>query len=165
MDIKVNERAVHATHGLGRVSKLEIRRFPAGPTRLYYNFEIPTGTVWVPVEGSTGGLRHLTAKADLDRYRNLLSSCPTPLAADHRQRQLALKERQKDNSFDAKCMLVRDLAALGWHKELNESSGAALRSARTAVCEEWAAVEGLSLAEATQEVMTLLADGKRTYLE
>jgi len=60
---------------------------------------------------------------------------------------------------------VRDLTALGWHKELNESSGVVLRSARNAVCEEWAAVEGLSMAEATQEVMTLLADGKRTYLE
>ena len=165
MAIKVNDRAVHSMHGVGRVIKLEIRRFPAGPKRLYYNFEFPTGTVWVPVEGSASGLRQLTPKADLDQYRNLLRSWPTPLVADHRQRLLALKERQKDKSFDAKCKLVRDLSALGWNKELNESNNAVLRTARNAVCEEWAAVEGLSLADATQEVMTLLADGKKTYLE
>lgn len=165
MDIEVNRRAVHPKHGVGRVVKLELRRFPAGPKRLYYNFEIPTGTVWVPVEGLSGGLRPLTAKADLDRYRSLLRSAPAPLAAAHRQRLIALKERQKDNSFDAKCRLVRDLSALGWNKELNESNGAVLRTTRNAVCEEWAAVEGVSLAEATQEVMALLADGKRAYLE
>lgn len=165
MAVKINDWAVHPQHGVGRVTKLEMRRFPAGPKRLYYNFEIPTGTVWVPVEGLAGGLRGVTAKADLDRYRKLLKSCPAPLDRNHRQRLAELKERQRDNSFDAKCKLVRDLSALGWRKELNESNSAVLRSAREAVCEEWAVVEGLSLSNATQEVMSLLADGKKAYLE
>jgi RNA polymerase-interacting CarD/CdnL/TRCF family regulator len=107
----------------------------------------------------------LIAKADIDRYRSLLRSRPTPLAADHRQRQVTLEERLKDNSFDSRCKLVRDLTAFGWHKDLNESNGAMLRSARDALCAEWAAVEGLSTAEATHEVMALLDEGKGTYLE
>jgi RNA polymerase-interacting CarD/CdnL/TRCF family regulator len=163
MAIKVNDWAVHPRHGVGRVVKLEARRFDAGPERQYYQLAIPTGTVWVPVEGSPNGLRQLTAKADLPRYRGLLRSRPTPLAADHRQRQIALAERLKESSFEARCEVVRDLTAAGWHKALAESSGLMLRSARHALCAEWAAVEGLSLDEATHEVAALLLEGRKTY--
>ena len=165
MAIKVNDWAVHPMHGVGRITKLEMKQCPAGPKRLYYNFAIPTGTVWVPVEGNAGGLRTLTVKADLEQYRSVLMSRPAQLDKDHRQRNVALEERQKDNTFDSRCKLVRDLSALNWHKELNQRDGTMLRTARDALCEEWAAVEGLSLVDATQEVMTLLADGKKTYLE
>ena len=163
MAIKVNDWAVHPRHGVGRVVKLETRRFGAGPERQYYQLAIPTGTVWVPVEGSTSGLRQLTAKGDLARYRGLLRSRPTSLAADHRQRQIALVDRLKESSFEARCELVRDLTAHSWHKALNERSGVMLRSARHALCAEWAAVEGLSLDEATHEVEALLLEGRKTY--
>jgi RNA polymerase-interacting CarD/CdnL/TRCF family regulator len=163
MDIKPNDFAVHSQHGIGRVVKLETRRFGAGPEQDYYNFAIATGTVWVPVQSSSGGLRQLTPKTDLDQYRGLLRSRPAPLAPDHRQRQNALAERLRDSSFGARCTLVRDLTAHGWGRPLNESSSATLRSARHAVCTEWAAVEGLSLEEATHEVMGLLLEGRRTY--
>jgi RNA polymerase-interacting CarD/CdnL/TRCF family regulator len=163
MTIKPNDWAVHSQHGIGRVVKLETRRFGAGPERDYYNFAIATGTVWVPVEGSSHGLRQLTSKGDLEQYRGLLRSRPAPLASDHRQRQNALAERLRDSSFGARCELVRDLTALGWGRTLNESSSATLRSARLAVCTEWAAVEGMSLEEATGEVMALLLEGRKAY--
>jgi len=163
MAIKVNDWAVHRQHGVGRVVKLETRRFDAGPERLYYQLAIPTGTVWVPVEGPPSGLRELTAKEDLARYRGVLRSRPTPLAADHRQRQIALVERLKESSFEARCEVVRDLTAYSWHKALNESSGPMLRSARHALCAEWAAVEGLPLDEATREVEALLLEARKTY--
>lgn len=163
MAIKVNDWAVHPQHGVGRVVKLEARQFDAGPERLYYRLAIPTGTVWVPVEGPPGGLRELTAKGGLARYRSLLRSRPTPLAADRQQRQIALVERLKESSFEARCEVVRDLTAHGWNKALNESIGLMLRSARHALCAEWAAVEGLSLDEATREVEALLLEGRKTY--
>jgi RNA polymerase-interacting CarD/CdnL/TRCF family regulator len=163
MAIKVNDLVVHPRHGVGRVVKMEARRFDAGPERQYYQFAIPTGTVWVPVEGTPSGLRQLTAKGDLNRYRDLLRSRPTPLIADYRQCQMALAERLKKSSFKARCELVRDLTAHSWYKALNESSGAILRSTRQALCMEWAAAEGVSLDEATHEVMALLNEGRRTY--
>lgn len=163
MAIEANDWAVHSHHGVGRVIKLETRRFGSGPEQNYYNFAIPTGTVWVPVEGSASGLRPLTPKGDLDRYRGLLRSRPTPLVTDHRQRQNALTVRLKDSSFRSRCELVRDLTAHGWERTLNESSNAILRNARHALCAEWAAVEGLSLDEATHEVMTLLLEGRKAH--
>jgi RNA polymerase-interacting CarD/CdnL/TRCF family regulator len=93
MAFKVDEQAVHPRHGIVRIVKLEARTFGAGPERQYYQLEIPTGSVWVQVEDSASGLRQLIAEEDLTAYRALLTSAPTTLASDHRQRQNELALR------------------------------------------------------------------------
>ena len=163
MRFRANDWLVHPQLGVGRVVKLEMRQFGPGTRQQYYEIAIPTGTVWVPVEGTASGLRKLTAKGDVSRYRGVLRGRPTPLAADHKQRQIALVERLKESSFQARCEMVRDLTAHSWDKPLNESSGTLLRSARHVLCVEWAAAEGLSLAEATREVEALLLEGREAF--
>ena len=163
MRFEVNEMVVHLQHGVGRVVKLEMRQFSQETAQLYYKIDIPNGTIWVKVDGSPDRLRKLTPKEDLAQYRKILTSRPTPLATDHRRRQIELAERLKDGSFKAKCEVVRDLTALNWHKPLAESSGILLRTTRGALCEEWAAAERLSLVEATREVEALLSEGRRAY--
>ena len=163
MSILIDDWVVHPQCGVGRVVKMETRQFGPGTEKRYYVIDIPKGTVWVPVDGHPSGLRKLTAKAELAKYRGILRSRPTPLAADHRQRQLSLAERLKESSFKARCEVVRDLTAHSWHKPLNESSGTLLRAAHGVLCAEWAAAEGLTLNEATQEVETLLLEGRKTY--
>lgn len=163
MRFRANDWLVHPQHGVGRVVKLEMRQFGARPRQQYYEIAVATGTVWVPVQGPASGLRKLTAKSDLDKYRAVLRDRPTPLAGDRKQRQIALVERLKQSSFQARCEVVRDLAAHGWGRPLNETTGNSLRTARLVLCAEWAAAEGLSLAEATREVEALLLEGKETY--
>jgi RNA polymerase-interacting CarD/CdnL/TRCF family regulator len=107
----------------------------------------------------------LTSRGDLARYRSVLKGRPTPLSANYRQRQLELQERMKESSFRARCEIVRDLAALGWHKPLGESSALLLRAAHGALDEEWAAVEGLSVHDAAREVEALLLEGKLAHME
>jgi len=165
MSFEVDERVVHPKHGVGRVVRLESKQVGLGSERLYYRVALSKGTIWVPVEGSPGGLRKLTAKGDLGQYRRLLRSRPTPLSPNHRQRQLELLERMKQSSFRARCEVVRDLAALSWHKPLGESVAALLRAAHGVLDEEWAAAEGLSVHEATREVEALLQEGKQAYME
>jgi RNA polymerase-interacting CarD/CdnL/TRCF family regulator len=165
MPFSNGDQVVHCKHGLGRVLMTESRRFGPGSERLYYRVAISNGTIWVPVDGAQCGLRRLTAKGDLERYRRLLASRPTPLSSNYRQRQIELSERMKQSSFQAKCEVVRDLAALGWREPLRESLAALLRDARGAVDEEWAAVEGLTVHEATREIEALLLKGKRAYME
>jgi RNA polymerase-interacting CarD/CdnL/TRCF family regulator len=163
MRYRANDLIVHPQHGVGRVVKLETRTFGQGKRQEYYEIAIPTGTVWVPVEGPANGLRKLGNRADLGRYRTVLRGRPTPLAPDHKQRQIALVERLKESSFQSRCEVVRDLTAHSWERPLNESSGNLLRSARLVLCAEWAAAEGLSVAEATREVEALLLEGKVAY--
>jgi len=165
MPFEVDEGVVHPKHGVGRVVKLEEKQFGQGTPRLYYRVALSNGTIWVPVDGHRGGLRKLTSKGDLARYRRLLRSRPTPLSPNHRQRQLELLERMKQSSFQARCEVVRDLAALSWHKPLGESSATLLRAAHGALDEEWAAVEGMSVHEAARVVEALLLEGKQAYME
>ena len=163
MAFKVNEQAVHPRHGIGRIVKLEARKFDEGAERQYYQLEIPTGIVWVQVEGSSSGLRQLIAQEDLASYRALLASVPTPLAEDHRQRATALALRMKDGSFKARCELVRDLTACNWLKGLNDSFSFMLRNVQHALCAEWAVAAGLSIDQAMGEVNESLLEGRKLY--
>ena len=163
MRFQIDDRLVHAQHGLGRVIKLEMKQFSQGKTQEYYEIAITTGTIWVPVEGSSSGLRKITSKVDLDRYRSLLRACPTPLAPNHKERHLSIVERLKESSFQVICEVVRDLIAFSWNKPLNESSSTLLRRNHQLLCAEWAAAEGQPLSKATNEVDTLLLEGKKTY--
>jgi RNA polymerase-interacting CarD/CdnL/TRCF family regulator len=163
MRFRTNDWLVHPQYGVGRVVKLETKQIGLGTRLEYYEIAISTGTVWVPVEGHPSGLRKVTLKDDLGRYRVVLKGRPTPLAADHKQRHLTLVERLKESTLQAKCEVVRDLMAFRWSKSLNESSSMMLRSTRHFLCSEWAAAEGLSIAEATDEIDALLLEGKATY--
>ncbi|MCJ7511759.1 MAG: hypothetical protein MUO23_02165 [Anaerolineales bacterium] len=163
MPIEVNDWVVHPQSGIGRVVNQELRQFAPGTARQYFVVAIAKGTMWVPVEGAPSGFRKLTAKVELERYRGVLRGRPKPLATDSRQRQIALVDKLKDGLFQTRCEVVRDLTAHCWHKSLNESSSVLLRSAQGVLCAEWAASEGLSVIEASQEVEALLLEGRKTY--
>jgi len=163
MPFAVNDRVVHPLHGVGRVVRLATRQFDAGSTRLYYEITLTKGTIWVPVEGSGRGLRPLTARGELGRYRSLLSSRPAPLATDHRQRQLEVSARLKAGTLRARCEVIRDLTAHAWHKPLCQSSAALLRLAHDALDEEWAVVDEVPVHEVTRQVQALLLEGRRAF--
>lgn len=165
MVFEVDDQVVHPKHGVGRVVRLEEKQFGQNAPLLYYRVALSNGTIWVPVDRAGGGLRKLTSKNDLARYRGLLRSRPSPLSPNHRLRQLELLERMKQSSFKARCEVVRDLTALSWNKPLGESSSALLHAAHGALDEEWAAVTGVSVHEAAREVEALLLEGKRAYME
>ncbi len=161
--MKTDDLVVHPSHGVGRIIGVETREFSQGAPQLYYRIAIPTGTVWVPVDGSGAGLRKLTAKEDLEHYRQLLSGRPSSLPKGYRERQNALLERLKQTSFEARCKVLRDLSALGWHKRLNQGNAGLLRIAHRDVCTEWAASAGVSINEAGAQIGSLLVEGRNTY--
>ena len=163
MPFQVNDQVVHPRHGVGRVVRLVSREFQPGAVRMYYEIALANGTIWVPVEERTGGLRQLTRKDEMGRYRGLLKSRPRPLSSDHRQRQLEIMDRLQPGTLRARCEVVRDLAAMGWGKPLNEGSAALLRSVNDVLQEEWAAACGLPLSSAAQEVQDLLQEGRRAH--
>lgn len=165
MEFKVGDFVVHPAHGLGRIVGLEEKRL-FGEERLYYELTTPKSTVWIPVKvDAASGIRPMTAKADLARYRSILKSRPDPLNPDHRQRHLEIAERMKRGSFRVMCEVVRDLTARGWRKPLSDADAVSLRKARESVIQEWAASEGVPVVEATQEIDALLLEARRKHGE
>jgi RNA polymerase-interacting CarD/CdnL/TRCF family regulator len=161
---KVDDPVVYTACGIGKITALVTKNFQNQPDKQYYEVVIDRSTVWVAVDsGPTSGLRLLTLKSDLARYRDILRSRPTKLTPDARQRKTEVAERLKAGSFQATCEVVRDLTALSWVKALNEADSIVLRKSRDGLYQEWAAAEGVPLAQAVEEVNALLLENRAAH--
>jgi CarD family transcriptional regulator len=157
MNFKVGDYVVHPQHGVGQVVNLEEREFEPGVMRRYYEISIPDGgSLWVPFDPPSFGLRKLAARSEVDRCRQILMSRPSPLGDDSRTRQSDLKDRLKEGTIRTQCEVVRDLYAHGEHKSLYGTIAGFFKQTQNVLCQEWALVEGVTLAEAIQEVTSLL---------
>jgi RNA polymerase-interacting CarD/CdnL/TRCF family regulator len=164
MTFKVDDRVVYPAFGIGRVVGLVTKSFFEAESQLYYEVIGDRSTVWVQVdEGSARGLRRLTRHDELAHYSQIVGSRPITLNQDHRQRQLDLRSQLKLGTMQGLCEMVRDLSARGWVKTLNDTDLLALRKGRDALCQEWAAAEGVSLPQATAELTALLLEGRQRY--
>jgi CarD family transcriptional regulator, regulator of rRNA transcription len=166
MSFKVGERVVHPQYGVGHIVKLDEREFEPGVMRRYYEISIPGGsTVWVPVDLATSGLRKLTTRNEIAHCRQILSSHPSPLTEDARLRQSDLSIHLRQGTIAAHCEVVRDLTAHGAHKPISGTIAAFLQSTQNVLCQEWAIVEGIPLAEASAEIEVLLEKSKLALIE
>jgi RNA polymerase-interacting CarD/CdnL/TRCF family regulator len=161
MSFKVGDRVIHTRHGLGQVTSLAVRQFVEGEKRPFYEISFPGSTLWVPLNLPSTGIRKLTVKREIANCRRLLKAPAAPLNSDPRLRQMELREHLKEGTLSAHCEVVRDLAAMGWHKPLSGAMAAFLKTTQDVLCQEWAAVEGVSLTEAASEIEALLDKGRR----
>jgi CarD family transcriptional regulator len=157
IQFKIGDFVVHPAYGVGHLIKIEEKQFAEMRACLYYQITLPRSTVWIPVEAqATSGLRLVTARRDLDRYRTLLESRPVPLHKDYKQRHLELVSRLNQGSFQVVCEVVRDLTAWARRKPLNRTDTLTLKKTEESLYEEWATAAGVSIAEAIEEVKSLL---------
>lgn len=165
MQFKIGDRVVHPTHGTGQIVSIEKKQFSEKTARLYYEVALPKLiTLWIPIEAQLdSGLRPVTARNELDHYRNLLRSPSVPLTANHQQRRLELVNRLKPGSFQVMCEVVRDLTASGWHKRLGLTDTATLQKTRQSLYLEWAASASVSLTEAIKEIDSLLLTTRSSH--
>jgi RNA polymerase-interacting CarD/CdnL/TRCF family regulator len=165
MELKVGDQVVHPKYGVGNVVSLKDREFEPGMLRTYYEISMLGTTLWVSMEMPTFGLRKLTVRSEISRCRKILASHPAPLTEDPRQRQSEMADRLKLGTITAHCEVVRDLSAYFGHKPSSGKIGAFLQVARDVLCQEWAEVEGITLAEAVDEINTLLEKSRETLSE
>lgn len=157
MRFKVGDQVVHPAYGVGHIAKIEEKQLYGKGLRQFYKIALPRRSLWVPVEvESTVRLRPVTTRRDLDRYRHLLKSHPVPLTKNHHHRHRELITRLRQGSFHVICEVVRDLTAWGARKPLGPTDKATLQKTREILQQEWAIAAGISVAEATKEVDTLL---------
>jgi CarD family transcriptional regulator len=157
MLFNVGDYIVHPVYGVGHLVKIEERQFSQEAASLYYQISWPKRQVWIPVIAQqAGGLRLVTARRELDRYRTVLKGQPAPLSKNYYQRRQELLDRLDQGSFQGLCEVVRDLTARNWAKTLSRTDGNTLRQTRQALYHEWATAAGVSNTEAIQEIDALL---------
>lgn len=153
----VNEQVVYPSFGVGRIAAVVKKDYVEDDGQLCYEVIGAHSRLWVPVDqASARGLRRLTRRADLDQFRHILRSAPAPLTADFRQRQKDLRDQLKQGTLQALCEVVRDLHARHLARPLVDYDAEMLRKSLDALCQEWAAVEQVTPAEASAEIERLL---------
>jgi len=162
MKFSIGDRVVHPQQGVGYVEKLEEKQFEPNKPRLYYVIVIPETTLWVPVDLSTSGLRKLSARSELEQCRQVLLSAPQPLIPD-RGLMSSLISQINQGTVAAHCEVVRNLTAHGWHKPLYGAIAEFQRVILNVLTQEWSVVEGISPAEAAQEISALLKKGRAIH--
>ncbi len=166
MQFKVGDRVVHPAYGIGHIASIEEKQFSEREPHLYYQVALTKRSLWVPVEAEeASGLRLVTAKSELDQYRQVLQSRPTLLDKNHHHRHLDLAKRMKQNSFQITCEVVRDLTAWSWRKPLGPTDTATLQKTQRSLYQEWAAAAGVSVTEATKEIDALLLATQHTFMK
>ncbi len=162
---KVGDFVVHPVYGVGHIVEVEEKRFSEKARRMYYRVALlPKHTIWVPVDTfELAGLRLVTAKNELDQYRDLLKSRPVALPNKYNQRQRELLSRLSQGSFQVVCEVVRDLTAWGWCKPLGSTDIATLQKTRESLYREWATAAGVSTTEAIKEIDSLLTANRQAY--
>jgi RNA polymerase-interacting CarD/CdnL/TRCF family regulator len=162
MSFQIDQRVVYPAFGLGRIAALVKKCFYEADTQDFYEVVGEHSTVWVQVsDASARGLRRLTRRDELPRYRSMLRKAPAELSPDAHQRFRDLQAHLKRGTLQDLCEIVRDVSARGWHRPLGEYDTVGLKKSLNWLCQEWAAADGVSLAEATAEVNALLLEGRR----
>ena len=164
MPFKAGDYIVHPTYGVGSIVRLEEKRLAEDQPRWYYVVVVDKSTLWVPVDdNNTAGLRAVTPKKDLDRYRAVLKGHPGALERDHNKRRTLINERIKQGSFQSLCEAVRDLSAQSWKRPLSEADLTLLQRLSRSLYREWATSANMSLPDATAEVQALLQEAKQAH--
>jgi len=163
MSIEVGDRVIHPWHGLGQVTSLVVKQFGEGERRPFYEISFSDSTLWMPLSRVSSGIRKLTVKSEVASCRRVLKSPAEPLNDNYRLRQTEMKNHLKEGTLTARCEVVRDLTAYGWHKPLNGSVATFLQTILNILCQEWSAVEKITPEEAADEIQSLLDRGKQAY--
>ncbi|MBI5032700.1 MAG: hypothetical protein HZB51_19425 [Chloroflexi bacterium] len=162
MHFEIGESVVHPVHGVGTIKSFSKRLILGETAQEYYQVITGKSIIWVPTndQGSTV-LRKVAPKASLNECRGILRHQPVPLDRNRKIRELELAHLLKDKLLPALCTTVRDLRAHSRQTPLGRIESDLLRKTFKALCDEWAAIEGVSAVIALGEIESLLGEGDK----
>jgi RNA polymerase-interacting CarD/CdnL/TRCF family regulator len=165
LQFQIGDMVVHPVYGVGTIKTFSKQLFAGEQSHEYYQVIAGKSTLWVPIndQGSTV-LRKIAAKGSLNECRKLLKRNPVPLNRDRKIRELEIARLLKDRLLPALCETVRDLQAHSRQTPLGRIEGDLLKKTFKALCDEWAAAEGVTTLAALGEIESLIQEGHQKLL-
>jgi RNA polymerase-interacting CarD/CdnL/TRCF family regulator len=157
MKLKIGDRVIHWTYGLGQIVGIEERTI-SDQKVMYYAVKVRDMTIWVPVDDHLQTrLRPPTSPDDFKSLINILSGTGEPLPVDRQERKLFLVEKLKDGQAGTLCRVIRDLSAHKREHPLNDNDQNLMRRSREALISEWGFVLSMPPYEVELELHRLLS--------
>ena len=151
---------VHKTFGVGHITALVEKEINEDEARLFYEVHLEKATIFVPVDSEhPSPFRMLSSEDDLAKFQRVLKSKPNLLDDNFRARFLSVDLKLKEGSLQAVCEVVRDLTAREHSKHLSKGDENRLQNAKDTLFKEWSVSKEISIAEAEQEIESLLLEG------
>lgn len=137
MEYQIGDWVVHSAHGVGKVVAIEEKAVNGGQS-VYYVVKTADLTIWVPVdEHLASRLRIPISAAGFKDVISILSEPAQVLPSDYRQRNLQLHTMLKLGSAEARCMVIRDLAAYRRQRSWSDHDRDLMRSTEKVLIGEW----------------------------
>lgn len=156
-EYKVGDTVIHSSHGIGTIIQMDVKMIHERKM-LCYVVRTKDLTVWVNADEPAGSsIRHPTPGIDFDDLFAILCSPGEPLPAGWYERKNSLFERMKAGDLPSICYVIRDLTLHRRVKKFNESDKFILERAQRLLLSEWTHARSVSMAQAKNEMMQLLA--------
>lgn len=156
MAFKIDDKAIHLSHGLGVIEGIEDRTIHDQSVSCYV-FRTPSLTVWVPItDGDQQTLRAPKSKNQIKKLFPILQSQYEPLPEDYTKRQKHLKDLLTDGNLNSMFRVVRELSEFKNNNKLSDAEKSILERTQTSILEEWAYSFSIPVANARKKMTELI---------
>lgn len=149
---KVNEKVMHALHGLGTIESIEEKEI-LGSTSTFAVVAFDKMQVMVNLNSRNSSIRKPITADQVDAIMEHLKSCTPELPNNHNQRHKMILELIKSGDTEKTCLVVKGLTLLSQKRDLAARDAKALEQSTRLLSEELGNAVG-SEPEALHETLT-----------
>jgi RNA polymerase-interacting CarD/CdnL/TRCF family regulator len=164
MDLKENNRIVHAAHGVGTI-KGKATKLIDGRKKLFYTVKTDKLTYWIPAnEPNTERIRKVRAPSTFQSALTLIRKKPKKLANNFRSRLKFINEELAKCSLKSNATLIRDLHGRNMEKSLHINESRIFDKLKAQFIKEWSISAGINVEKAEQKLNDALAESIKKSL-
>ena len=158
MSLQIGDKAIHLTHGLGEIVRIEERIVRDHPTNCYV-FCTPSLMTWIPMDDlQWHNLRMPIPPEEFSKFFDILTAPSEKLLDDRELRKDQLLAQLKDGQLASIFRVVRDLTNYKRSNKLNDWEKSTLELATNSILTEWTFSMGMTLDQAQLAMTSLLGE-------
>jgi len=158
MDLKENNRIVHAAHGVGTIKGMTTKVID-GHKKIFYTVKTDKLTYWIPAkEPNTERIRKLRAPSTFQSVLTLIRKKPRKLPNNFRSRLKHVNEELAKCSLKSNAELIRDLHGRNMEKSLHINESRIFEKLKKQFITEWSISAGIEEEEAYQKLEDALSE-------
>jgi len=164
MELKENEKIVHAAHGVGTIKGMAAKVID-GHKKLFYTVKTDKLTYWIPVKApNTERIRKVRAPSTFQSALTLIRKKPKKLPNNFRSRLKHVNEELARCTLTSNAALIRDLHWRNIEKSLHINESRIFDKLKNQFITEWSLSAGIKEEKAERKLNDALAESVKKTL-